>query len=196
MWSTTGEYPLRCQTLPEPREKSENARFFVSADMVGIFQLEGVSTPEDKKAVHVQCYYQLFPYAQQLVSQLCAGPAWQILSCAALKYPPGQHRYERPKAGRLQTDLTPRPYPHPARRGREVPTVSHFLSAFFPSGHDPGIALFHIKFILISNGGSLSWLPPFLLDLLRTVPKGNVSVCRKIQFYFFIFVYVRQDKCR
>lgn len=55
------------------REKSENSRFFVSVDMVGVFQLEGVSTPEDKKAVHVQCYYQLFPYAQQLVSQLCAG---------------------------------------------------------------------------------------------------------------------------
>ncbi len=55
------------------REKSEDSRFFISVDMIGVFELEDVSTPEDKKEIHVQCYYQLFPYAQQLVSQLCAG---------------------------------------------------------------------------------------------------------------------------
>lgn len=47
-------------------------RFFVSVELVGVFDIEGEPTDEDKKDFHVQCYQQLFPYAEMMVKQVCA----------------------------------------------------------------------------------------------------------------------------
>jgi len=47
-------------------------KFFVSVDLVGIFTITGTLTDEDKKDFHVQCYNQLFPYAEVLAKQTCA----------------------------------------------------------------------------------------------------------------------------
>jgi len=47
-------------------------KFFVSVDLAGIFTIEGVVTEEDKKDFHVQCYNQLYPYAELLTKQICA----------------------------------------------------------------------------------------------------------------------------
>ena len=47
-------------------------KFFVSVDLVGIFAVEGEITDEDKKDFHVQCYNQLFPYAEMLAKQTCS----------------------------------------------------------------------------------------------------------------------------
>ena len=56
------------------KDKSDGPdhKFFVSVDMVGIFAVTGVLTDEDKKDFHVQCYHQLFPYAEMLAKQTCA----------------------------------------------------------------------------------------------------------------------------
>lgn len=47
-------------------------KFFVSADLVGIFAITGTLTDEDKKDFHIRCYEQLFPYAEVLAKQTCA----------------------------------------------------------------------------------------------------------------------------
>lgn len=47
-------------------------RFFVSVELVGIFDIDGPITDEDKKDFHVLCYQQLFPYAEVMVKQVCA----------------------------------------------------------------------------------------------------------------------------
>lgn len=47
-------------------------KFFVSIDLVGVFAVEGAVTDEDKKDFHVQCYNQLFPYAELLAKQTCS----------------------------------------------------------------------------------------------------------------------------
>ena len=56
------------------KDKTDTAdhKFFVSVDMVGVFSITGVLTDEDKKDFHVQCYNQLFPYAELLAKQTCA----------------------------------------------------------------------------------------------------------------------------
>ena len=54
------------------KDKEDDQRFFVSVQMSGVFQLEGVQTDEDKREMHVQCYNMLFPYIQVFVSQLAA----------------------------------------------------------------------------------------------------------------------------
>ena len=50
----------------------ENHKFFVAVEMIGVFDIVGPVTDEDKKDLHVQTYQQLFPYAEVLVKQLCA----------------------------------------------------------------------------------------------------------------------------
>ncbi len=47
-------------------------KFFVSVELIGLFDIEGPITDEDKKDFHVQCYQQLFPYGEVLVRQVCA----------------------------------------------------------------------------------------------------------------------------
>lgn len=47
-------------------------RFFVSVELVGIFEVSGPLTDEDKRDFHVACYQQLFPYAELLAKQTCA----------------------------------------------------------------------------------------------------------------------------
>lgn len=56
------------------KDKTDGAdhKFFVSVDIVGVFGIEGEVTDEDKKDFHVQCYNQLFPYAEMLAKQTCA----------------------------------------------------------------------------------------------------------------------------
>ncbi|HCO62412.1 MAG TPA: hypothetical protein DIT49_03030 [Clostridiales bacterium] len=56
------------------KDKSEGPdhKFFVSVEVLGVFQIDGGLTDEDKKAFHVQCYQQLFPYADQFTRQVCA----------------------------------------------------------------------------------------------------------------------------
>lgn len=47
-------------------------RFFVSVELVGMFEISGQLTDEDKRDFHVMCYQQLFPYGEVLVKQVCA----------------------------------------------------------------------------------------------------------------------------
>ena len=54
------------------KTEDENHKFFVSVEMIGVFDIPGPITDEDKKDIHVQTYQQLFPYAEVLVKQLCA----------------------------------------------------------------------------------------------------------------------------
>lgn len=51
---------------------SPDHRFFVSVEVVGIFEVTGSITDEDKRDFHVMCYQQLFPYAEMLAKQVCA----------------------------------------------------------------------------------------------------------------------------
>ncbi len=54
------------------KEPDQNHKFFVSVELVGMFELTGPVTLEDKKDAHVQTYQQLFPYAEMMVKQVCA----------------------------------------------------------------------------------------------------------------------------
>lgn len=56
------------------KDKSDGPdhRFFISVELAGIFEVVGQPTDEDKRAFHVQCYQQLFPYAEVLAKQVCA----------------------------------------------------------------------------------------------------------------------------
>jgi preprotein translocase subunit SecB len=54
------------------KSEDENHKFFVSVELLGIFELTGTVTDEDKKDIHVQTYQQMFPYAELLTKQLCA----------------------------------------------------------------------------------------------------------------------------
>lgn len=48
-------------------------RFFVSVEVLGMFEVTGgTPTDEDKRDFHVMCYQQVFPYAETLVKQVCA----------------------------------------------------------------------------------------------------------------------------
>ncbi len=66
------------------KDKSEDANhsFFISVEFTGVFEVVGPVTDEDKKDLHVSCYQQLFPYAEQAARQTCAMggmPAFQLL---------------------------------------------------------------------------------------------------------------------
>ena len=59
----------------------ENHKFFVSVELIGVFEIVGPVTDEDKKEIHVRTYQQVFPYAEVLVKQVCAAGACLIFSC-------------------------------------------------------------------------------------------------------------------
>ncbi len=50
---------------------SPDHQFFVSVELVGLFQITGEVTEDDKKEFHVRCYEQLFCYAETLAHQVC-----------------------------------------------------------------------------------------------------------------------------
>ena len=50
--------------------KEAEDKLFVSAEIEGVFQLEGIVDEESKRDAHVQCYNYLFPYLQAAVTQL------------------------------------------------------------------------------------------------------------------------------
>lgn len=50
--------------------KDDPDQLFVSAEIWGVFSLQGVVDEETKRDAHVQCYDQLFPYLQSAVTQL------------------------------------------------------------------------------------------------------------------------------
>ncbi len=52
--------------------KDDADKLFVSAEIVGVFQLQGVVDDDTKRDAHIQCYNQLFPYLQSVVTQLGA----------------------------------------------------------------------------------------------------------------------------
>lgn len=54
------------------KSDSPDHRFFISVEIAGIFEVDGEIDDEDKKAFHVQCYQQLFPYAEMIAKQTCA----------------------------------------------------------------------------------------------------------------------------
>lgn len=49
-----------------------NHKFFVSVELIGVFDITGPVSEADKRLIHVQTYQQVFPYAEVLVKQLCA----------------------------------------------------------------------------------------------------------------------------
>ena len=54
------------------KSDSPDHRFFVSFEVAGVFEITGEVTEADKKAFHVRCYEQLFPYGEALAKQVCA----------------------------------------------------------------------------------------------------------------------------
>lgn len=50
--------------------KDDPDKLFVSAEIWGVFSLQGVVDEETKREAHVQCYDQLFPFLQSAVTQL------------------------------------------------------------------------------------------------------------------------------
>lgn len=63
-------------------------QFFVSVELVGLFQITGEVSDEDKKEFHVRCYEQLFCYAETLVGQVCGAggmPNFRLLRRAMTK---------------------------------------------------------------------------------------------------------------
>ena len=64
------------------KSDSPDHRFFVSVELVGLFQINGEVTEEDKKEFHVRCYEQLFCYAETLVGPVCGAsgmPKFRLL---------------------------------------------------------------------------------------------------------------------
>ena len=72
------------------KDKEDEKLFFLSVEILGVFQCEGVETEEDKKIVHTQCYDQLFPYMQTQVSQLCTASGMNNLVLKKAKITPDQ----------------------------------------------------------------------------------------------------------
>lgn len=61
--------------------KDDPDTLFISAEITGIFNLQGIVDDETKKDAHVQCYDQLFPYLQSTVAQLATAsgmPGFQL----------------------------------------------------------------------------------------------------------------------
>lgn len=54
------------------KRKDDPDQLFLSGEIVGIFRLDGVDTEQDRRTAHVQCYDQLFPYLQSLLSFVSA----------------------------------------------------------------------------------------------------------------------------
>lgn len=64
------------------KSDDQNHKFFISLELVGLFEITGVVSDEDKKDLHVQTYQQLFPYAELLARQTCAAggmPSFALL---------------------------------------------------------------------------------------------------------------------
>lgn len=54
------------------KTNDQNHKFFVSVELLGVFEIAGPVSDEDKKDIHVLTYQQVFPYAELLVKQTCA----------------------------------------------------------------------------------------------------------------------------
>ena len=54
----------------EVRLKNDPSAFNVMAEIVGEFSCEGITTECEQKEAHIQAYMQLFPYVQNMISQL------------------------------------------------------------------------------------------------------------------------------
>ncbi len=54
------------------KTEDQNHKFFVSVEVIGVFEISGLITDEDKKNIHIQTYQQIFPYAEVLVRQVCS----------------------------------------------------------------------------------------------------------------------------
>lgn len=64
------------------KNDDQNHKFFISLELVGLFEITGEVSDEDKKDLHVQTYQQLFPYAELLARQTCAAggmPSFALL---------------------------------------------------------------------------------------------------------------------
>ena len=63
----------RAQLYQSAKMKDDPDRLFISGEIVGFFRVDGMASVEDKRAVHIQCYNQLFPYLQSMLSFVAAG---------------------------------------------------------------------------------------------------------------------------
>ena len=79
------------------KDKEDEKLFYLSVEMLGVFQCEGVETEEDKKIIHTQCYDQLFPYMQNQVSQLCTASGMNNLVLKKAKIDPSQVIFNKEK---------------------------------------------------------------------------------------------------
>lgn len=60
------------QLYQNAQMRDDPDKLFISVEIVGFFAIEGVVDEETKKDAHVQCYDQLFPFLQTVVSQTAA----------------------------------------------------------------------------------------------------------------------------
>lgn len=75
----------------------ENHKFFVSVELIGVFEIVGPVTDEDKKEIHVRTYQQVFPYAEVLVKQVCAAGGMPNFMAAAPQDGPGPCGHQQEK---------------------------------------------------------------------------------------------------
>jgi len=54
----------------EVRAKDDPSRFTVVVELLADFSCEGIETAEDKKTAHIQAYTLIFPYVQNMISQM------------------------------------------------------------------------------------------------------------------------------
>ena len=77
----------------------ENHKFFVSVELIGVFEIVGPVTDEDKKEIHVRTYQQVFPYAEVLVKQVCAAGGMPNFMLLRHKMDPDHRYFKCPNCG-------------------------------------------------------------------------------------------------
>lgn len=60
----------RCVAIVRQIIRDDEDKINLAVGLSGVFECQGVASDEDKKAIHTQCYDQLFPYIQATVTSL------------------------------------------------------------------------------------------------------------------------------
>ena len=81
----------------------ENHKFFVSVELIGVFEIVGPVTDEDKKEIHVRTYQQVLPMLRCWSSRCAPPAACRISCCCATRWT----RTMWPSTGKNETSAGP-----------------------------------------------------------------------------------------
>lgn len=87
------------------KDNMDGTMFLCSVEMKGIFTLSGELTEESKKALHVQCYDEMFPYVQRQVRDLCASSGIPNMMLRKAKINPENVAVRTPEAAKQAPQL-------------------------------------------------------------------------------------------